>query len=116
MQRGRLALIDLAVPCVLALMTFAAPATSAEEGMKDREKARAELHQVAQELAKLSRAFNLIHEIVAPSVVSIHTKEQVRFSNLFNGHSVTREVEVGEGSGFIIKSDAKASYILTNSH
>ncbi|MBA3938139.1 MAG: trypsin-like peptidase domain-containing protein [Planctomycetes bacterium] len=106
---ARLAAAALLVPA-LAGTAFA------EDATKDRDKARAELHQIAAEIGKLSHAFNLIHEIVAPSVVSIHTKGLYKLSNPFSGRSVTREVEAGEGSGFIFHSDAKSSWILTNSH
>jgi S1-C subfamily serine protease len=95
---------------------LAAFAGAAEEPGKERERARAELRQVGAEVAKLSRAFNLIHEIVAPSVVSIHTRERMRVANFLSGHAMMGEVEVGEGSGFIFQSDDKASYVLTNSH
>ena len=39
----------------------------------DREKAKAELDRIADSV-QLSSAFNLIHKLVAPSVVSIHIK------------------------------------------
>jgi S1-C subfamily serine protease len=81
----------------------------------DQTAAKAELRQIASEANKLSRAFNLVHEIVGPSVVSIHTKETVRVADVW-GRVARREVDVGEGSGFVIHSDDKASYILTNSH
>lgn len=81
------------------------------------EAAKAELKQIASEVNKLSRAFNLIHQIVAPSVVCIHTKEVVKVADFYTGRLLgSRESDVGEGSGFIIHSDDKYSYILTNSH
>jgi serine protease Do len=80
-----------------------------------REELRQQLADASQQLARVSRAVNLIHELVAPSVVSIHTSEQFRYST-FSGRSFTREVEVGEGSGFVFFSDDKSSYILTNAH
>jgi S1-C subfamily serine protease len=80
-----------------------------------REQLRAQLLDASQELARVSRAVNLIHELVAPSVVSIHTSERYRYAT-FSGRSFTREVEVGEGSGFIFHADQHASYILTNAH
>jgi S1-C subfamily serine protease len=100
---------------LLAILGATPLLLAGEEALSDRDHARAELRQLGQELAKLSRAFNLIHEIVAPSVLSIHTKESVRLY-AFSGRSVIREVDVGEGSGFVFSSNAKSSYILTNSH
>ncbi len=85
-----------------------------------RTKAREELRELGTDLQKLSRVFNLVHEVVAPSVVAIHTRSQeavpyrTPFGGVFFGGS--REVEVGEGSGFVFASDDKASYIITNSH
>jgi S1-C subfamily serine protease len=102
----------LALSTILFLVV-AVPTTQAGE---EREKARAELRQIAAEANRLSRAFNLVHQIVGPSVVSIHTKETVRFANYWTGRVTRREVDMGEGSGFIIHSDDKYSYILTNSH
>jgi S1-C subfamily serine protease len=100
----------------VTLLLGASPVLPGEDALADRDRARAELRQLGQELAKLSRAFNLIHEIVAPSVLSIHTKEIDRRLYAFSGHQVIREVDVGEGSGFVFASNAKASFILTNSH
>jgi S1-C subfamily serine protease len=96
--------------------TAALPALDEEA----RIKARAELREVGSELQKLSRVFNLVHEVVAPSVVAIHTRSQeavpyrTPFGGVFYGGS--REVEVGEGSGFVFFADDKASYLVTNSH
>jgi S1-C subfamily serine protease len=100
---------------ILVILALGATTLLGDEVLSDRDRARAELRQVGQELAKLSRAFNLIDEIVAPSVLSIHTKENLRLY-AFSGRSVIREVDVGEGSGFVFASNAKASFILTNSH
>jgi S1-C subfamily serine protease len=78
-------------------------------------KARGELKAIAAESARMSRAFNLVHQVVGPSVVSIKTREQV-FESLGGWRGRVREVEVGEGSGFVIASDAQQSWILTNAH
>jgi serine protease Do len=99
---------------ILSALACAAVCPAAED--QERERLRAELKQVSGELARLSHAFNLIHELVAPSVVSIHTRERRSIPNPYSGRFVIREVEVGEGSGFIFHADDKASYILTNSH
>jgi S1-C subfamily serine protease len=98
----------------IILLTACLTITNAVEG-PTREKLRAQLAEASQELARVSRAVNLIHELVAPSVVSIHTSEKYRVAT-FSGRSLTREVEVGEGSGFVFHTDDKASYILTNAH
>ncbi len=104
----------------LPLLALAAVATAPAADADAREKARQELHAIGGELLKLSKAFNLVHEVVAPSVVAIHTraKEIVPVRTPFGilGYGSGNEVEVGEGSGFIFASDDKASYILTNSH
>jgi S1-C subfamily serine protease len=83
-----------------------------------REQLKTELKQASAELARLSRAVNLVHELVAPSVVSIHTREERLRPFLYRGRlfAEKREVEVGEGSGFVFHSDAVASWILTNAH
>ncbi|MBA3697890.1 MAG: trypsin-like peptidase domain-containing protein [Planctomycetes bacterium] len=83
-----------------------------------REQLKAELRQASAELARFSRAVNLVHELVAPSVVSIHTREERLRPILYRGRlfAEKREVEVGEGSGFVFHSDATASWILTNAH
>jgi S1-C subfamily serine protease len=86
----------------------------------DPAKAKAELLQLAPEIAKLSRVFNLVHEVVAPSVVAIHTRAnrpQIVGRGPFGGLRIAeREVEVGEGSGFVVRSDAQQSWVLTNAH
>ncbi len=82
----------------------------------DRDRLRAELAELADQASVLSRAFGLIHELAAPSVVSIHTREQFRVLNRFEMRAEVREVEVGEGSGFIFHSDDTHSYIVTNAH
>jgi S1-C subfamily serine protease len=79
-----------------------------------REQARAELRQLAAESTRLSRCFNLVHELVGPSVVSIRTKE--RQVVLTWGGRAVREVDAGEGSGFVVASDAEQAWILTNAH
>ena len=107
MSRYQLTLIAGIVGLITAV---SAPA------VEDREKAKAELKQIAAEANRLSRAFNLVHEIVGLSVVSIHTKETVRVADWWTGRVARREMDAGEGSGFIIHSDDKHSYVLTNSH
>ena len=81
-----------------------------------RENLRSELKEASKELERFSRAVNLIHELVAPSVVSIHTKEQRLYANFRSREWTKREVEVGEGSGFVFHSDEQASWIITNAH
>ena len=55
-------------PFLLLLLIVAA--VPAAEDVR-RERLRAELKEASEELARLSRAVNLIHELVAPSVVSV---------------------------------------------
>lgn len=75
---------------------------------------QAELERINQTVT-LGRAFNLIHQLVGPSVVSIHlTARQQVVDNLWQVR--TREIQVGEGSGFVVFSDATSSWILTNAH
>lgn len=81
-----------------------------------REKLRSELKEASKELERFSRAVNLIHELVAPSVVSIHTKEQRLYANFRSRELTKLEVEVGEGSGFVFHSNEQASWIITNAH
>lgn len=80
----------------------------------DRAAMQDELNAIADSL-KLPRAFNLIHRLVGPSVVSIRTSERVNAVSRELGYHQA-EVQMGEGSGFIIHSDDEASYILTNFH
>lgn len=104
---------------LLGLMAWPVQVVSAEPTappVVDRDKAKAELKRIAAEANLLSRAFNLVHEVVGPSVVSIHTKGTVRVADWYTGRVARREIDVGEGSGFVIKSDEKASWVLTNSH
>lgn len=79
-----------------------------------REQARQELQQIAKELSLFSRAFNLIHKVVGPSVVSVQIQHQYVQSNGFFRQS--RQIKLGEGSGFIFDSDDEHSYIITNAH
>ncbi len=79
-----------------------------------RDQAKAELRQLAPETLRLSRCFNLVHQIVGPSVVSIRTKE--RQVVLTWGGRAVREVDAGEGSGFVVAADAQQAWILTNAH
>jgi S1-C subfamily serine protease len=78
------------------------------------ESPRDELERLHGQIATLSRAFHLVHETVAPSVVAITTRERVA-TRTWSRVDVS-EVETGEGSGFIVHSDAQASWILTNAH
>jgi serine protease Do len=80
----------------------------------ERNRDRAELRALASESQRLSRAFNLVHEIVGPSVVSIRTKER-QVVLTWSGRAV-REVDAGEGSGFVVAADADQAWILTNAH
>ena len=102
------------MPRVLLLLIAAVIALGAADDARAR--AKAELAEVSKEALRLSRAFNLIHELAAPTVVSIHTREQYRLINRWELREEVREVEVGEGSGFLFASDDKASYVLTNAH
>jgi S1-C subfamily serine protease len=100
-----------ALSAVLGLLT-AIPCHALDED--SRQKAREELAGLSKQIGVLSRCFNLVHEVVAPSVVSIHTNEEI--ANPLTGRGTGRVVEVGEGSGFVVKSDDKTSWILTNAH
>lgn len=100
--------------CLVLVAILALPGLA--PAVEDRDKAKAELRRIAAEANLLSRAFNLVHEIVGESVVSIHTKGTVPVRDWYTGRIARREVDVGEGSGFVIHSDDKASFILTNSH
>lgn len=92
---------------LLCLAVTADAATAVDEAR--RAAIRAELSAIADEV-KLNRAFNLLHELVRPSVVSIRISE-VRWR-----YDRIRDVEVGEGSGFVFATDDQTSYILTNAH
>lgn len=100
------------IAVLLALAATLAAATTDEA----RAKARAELAEVSREAMRLSRAFNLVHELAAPCVVAIHTREQFRLINRWELREEVREVDVGEGSGFLFASDGKATYVVTNAH
>ncbi len=106
-----------AFPQLFLLLAFCGCAVAAE----DRAAAKAELKALASESSRLSRAFNLVHEVVAPSVVSIHTKAATvnavvnRFGEVVALAS-GEPVEVGEGSGFIVRSERGTSWIVTNAH
>ncbi len=108
--------------CLLGLLCLIAPLAAPPVHAADdaRERAKAELKSMGGELNRLSRAFNLVHEAVAPSVVAIHTREQQYAPERSAlGGIVWRAVdeqEVGEGSGFIVASDDKNSYLVTNAH
>ena len=79
-----------------------------------RSKAKQELQAINGQISILSHAFNLIHEVVAPSVVSIHTRATI--SQFPWEGQREAQVEVGEGSGFVVAADDNVSYILTNAH
>jgi len=59
----------------LTLALAAVAGLAGGEAEERREEIRGELQQLA-ERTHLSKAFNLIHELVAPSVVSIHINQQ----------------------------------------
>ena len=96
----------------LLVLVLASPALALDGPA--REQARAELRALAVESGRLSRAFNLVHELVGPSVVSIHTSARV-VQRTWTGLAV-REVEAGEGSGIVVASEGGQSWILTNAH
>ena len=100
---------------VLTLLLFAGTALLAVED-SGRAALRAELSQAAGEASLLARAFNLVHRYAAPSVVSIHTRERYRLVNRFERSIEEREMPVGEGSGFIARSNADTSWVVTNAH
>jgi len=108
---GESAMIRLLV--IVSLMT--ATALAAAEGA-ERAALRAQVAEAASEAAKVSRAFNLVHQYAAASVVSIHTREQYRMLNRAERRIEEREVPVGEGSGFIARSTAQATWVVTNAH
>lgn len=98
------------------LATLAAILPAADDGAG---RAREELRAIAPEVSRLGHAFNLVHEVVAPSVVAIHIRANVPVAVGRRGLRLLfaeKEVEVGEGSGFVIRSDASRSWILTNAH
>ncbi len=96
----------------LLLLAFAILLPALDQAGRDQ--ARAELRQLAAESTRLSRCFNLVHELVGPSVVAIRTKE--RQVVLTWGGRAVREVDAGEGSGFVVAADAEQAWILTNAH
>lgn len=80
----------------------------------ERSRAKAELRTLAAESQRLARAFNLVHQIVGPSVVSIRTKER-QVVLTWSGRAI-REVDTGEGSGFVVAADEQQAWVLTNAH
>ena len=98
----------------LLLLLVLALSTATALDQPGRDKVRAELRQLAAESQRLSRCFNLVHEIVGPSVVSIRTKER-QVVLTWRGRAV-REVDAGEGSGFVVASDGEQAWILSNAH
>jgi serine protease Do len=101
-------LFSVALLCAAIAMPAAEPSR--------REQLKKELFQASDDLARLSRAVNLIHELVAPSVLSIHTKQAFLVTNFRTRQTIQREVEVGEGSGFVFYSNNEGSWIVTNAH
>jgi S1-C subfamily serine protease len=112
MSKSRSAI--LATSALAALLLAQVSDCRAEES--SRSEAKAELKKIAAQASWMSRAFNLIHEVAAPSVVSVHTSETIRVYNPFDWTAPQEKEVLGEGSGFIFHSDDKASYIVTNSH
>jgi S1-C subfamily serine protease len=100
-----------ATAALLLMLADACPALDDDA----RGKAKQELQAINAQISILSHAFNLIHEVVAPSVVSIHTRATVSSQFPWEGRREA-QVEVGEGSGFVVAADDKDSYILTNAH
>ncbi|MDA3960776.1 MAG: trypsin-like peptidase domain-containing protein [Planctomycetota bacterium] len=94
--------------CLLAAMALSGADTT------DRTEMQTELDAIADSV-KLPRAFRLIHRLVGPSVVSIHTSERFMVARWGQGLE-EREVETGEGSGFVFHAADGASYIVTNAH
>ncbi|MFW5845652.1 MAG: trypsin-like peptidase domain-containing protein [Planctomycetota bacterium] len=100
-------------PICLLLLLLVLPGLPQAMDLAERQAAQEELAAISDEVAKLSRAFNLIHEIARPSVVDIHIRTAVL--SPFRGIPL-REVPVGEGSGFFFHADNEHSYIVTNAH
>ncbi|NRA37393.1 MAG: trypsin-like peptidase domain-containing protein [Planctomycetes bacterium] len=99
--------------CITLICTLYISSVSAMEN-KEREEAQAELNAIAKQMNPISRAFNLIHKVAGPSVVSVQIQRKyVRQIGLANAR---REVKLGEGSGFIFSSDDEYTYIITNAH
>lgn len=80
-----------------------------------REAIRAELATMTA-AAELSQAFHLIHELVAPSVASIHINQSLLQLDRQSGNIETLDLQLGEGSGFVVASTPEHSYLLTNAH
>lgn len=99
------------LPLLLLLAAAVAmPAVDAEQ----RPRLQAELDAIADSM-KLPRAFGLIHRLVGPSVVSVHTSERMVVAQWGRGLE-EREIETGEGSGFVFATAEGDSYVLTNAH
>ncbi len=101
--------------CIWSLVACGAVALVAGEVVDDRAAVKAELARIADGI-KLPKAIGLIHKLVAPSVVSVHIKTHQLGIDPLRKEIHRREVALGEGSGFIVQSDAEASYVLTNAH
>jgi serine protease Do len=97
----------------LAALVALTPALNAMDA-SSRTRAKDELKAMAAEAHRLSRAFNLIHEVAGPSVVAIHISLDAY--RAFRGRILKGEVPVGEGSGFVFQSSDKGSYVVTNAH
>jgi len=113
MSHTRSALSLLAVATLFPLL-LCGVAPAAEDGDAQRATQQAELDRIADRVL-LPRAFNLIHELVGPSVVSVHTSQHRRYLH-FGRVVETKEIEVGEGSGFVFHTDDDYAYVLTNAH
>ena len=95
---------------LILMLSLVGVLAGADDGEAQRRAAMREELDLIAEQVRLNRAFTLIHELVRPSVVSIHISQtRWQFDHL-------RDVDVGEGSGFVIHADDEASYILTNAH
>ncbi|TVR14097.1 MAG: PDZ domain-containing protein [Planctomycetota bacterium] len=100
---------------LLALVAGNAPLTGEDSDTQRREAIRNELAQMTA-AAELSQAFHLIHELVAPSVASIHINQSLVQLDRQSGTVETLDLQLGEGSGFVVASTPEHSYLLTNAH
>lgn len=76
---------------------------------------RAALEEAATASMALERAWILANRLNQPSVVAISTRER-RLILSWDRRLNTQELPSGEGSGFVVASDARASWVLTNAH
>jgi len=106
--------LSLPLAALMVILAMVAPGGARLAAADDRATlARAELAALSSQVAVISHCFNLVDEIVAPSVVSIRTSEEIL--NPYAERN-TEEIQIGEGSGFVVYSDDQSSYILTNAH